>query len=112
MTYSINFWGSDRKLGNDDNITGIDDIPTLELARAEFDALAAKPWLSTQWKHGYVDGPEGCVLETVNPAYAPGSDGIDAEAAMQQGMAFGVGAYNEANGEDVSEDAEAGPSFR
>ena len=107
MTYSIDLWGSDRRLGADDRITGEDGIGTEAEALRRFRELSTDPRFRTGWERGYVDGPDGPVMETTNPHLVREVDGPDGEFAMQQGMAHGVDAFNEANG-DAVDDPSAG----
>lgn len=108
MTYRYELWGSDRELGNDDHWTGEEGIATAEEAKRRLEETCASPRFAVGWEFGYVDGPEGNVLRVRNPSFAPSVDrDDDSEFAMQQGMAHGVDAYNEARGEDPS----SGPSY-
>lgn len=116
MDYSIELWGSDKGLGNDDCLTG-SDHGTLEEAEAALAKLTAAPYWANQWAYAYIEGPQGRVSTTKNPNYrktADEDDGWANEFAQQQGMSFGIGAYNEARGYDTSEPEEGyrGPGMR
>jgi hypothetical protein len=97
--YGVKIWASHPDNNNDDCITG-GEVPTAEEANALLTELCAKPWAAS-WQFAEIIGPSGQrVYETFNPETSPPEteDLADNEFAMQQGMAFGVDAYNEARG--------------
>jgi len=113
MTYSAEFWGSHKDLGNDDHWIG-GDAETFEGAKEIFDKIKAdylKRNRSSDWAYACIEGPEGRLHEETNPDFvASRDDDYDAdrsEFAMQQGMAHGTRGYNEAMGYDTDEPEDA-----
>lgn len=101
--YSVNLWGSDPSLDNDDCWTG-EDFATLEEAEAFFN----NPFTDAKYAQYYerctavieLDGPD-VHRERNNPAFKPSkADDSDwqREHAMQAGMMGGCDAYNDAMG--------------
>ena len=101
--FSVNLWGSDPALDNDDCWTG-QDFDTL----AEAEAFYANPFTDAKFAQYYersttvieLDGP-GVHRERPNPAFVPSkADDSDwrREHAMQAGMMGGCEAYNDAMG--------------
>ena len=111
MSYSVDLWGSHPSLGNDDCFTG-DSAPTLEAAREILASLTGSKHFRNLWAYACIKDAEGTVVHEQKRDREPSVDDDSAdrsEFAMQQGMAHGIGAYNEALGYDTDEPA---PGFR
>jgi len=108
MKYSAELWGSHKDLQQDDCWTG-SDHETSEEAMASLRALQANP-RNRNWAYACVEGPDGRVFEETNPKHVVEEDDDQearSEFAHMQGMAHGVGAYNEAMGYDTEEPDES-----
>lgn len=113
--YVVEFWQSHKDEGNDDHLTGSDeDIGNPEQAFEVLARFKEIKWLKSQWAYAFIEGPDGRIHEERNPDYVEAIDNDDdTEFAMQQGMGFGIGAYNEAMGfEQGGPDDDYAPSFR
>lgn len=101
---TVNLWNS-RPGGRDDCVTGVDDID-LEVAEAAASSpddglllgLFGRGWPRNGelWVQVLDDGVETYVRQLRKKERT--REPTDTEFAMQQGMAFGVDAYNEAMG--------------
>jgi hypothetical protein len=102
LPYSVLEWGSDPDAGNDDCYRG-DDFATLDEALAAYHADFKRDvaWIE-------IDGPDVHYARK-NPSYQPYKDNGDdrMEYAMQQGMAFGANAFNEAMGQSLYDVADS-----
>ena len=102
MAYTIEIRGSVRTSGKDDHWTGWEavshDAAHAELAEWRVSKIGAR--MIGPGDHVYIIGPDGAVLHhEVQPGKRRAECELDAaEFAMQQGMAFGIDAYNEACG--------------
>jgi len=103
LPYVVLSWGSDPKAGNDDCWQGR-DFATLEEALAEYHG--GKFDRGTAWIE--LDGPDVHYARK-NPAFQQyRDDGVDRhEYAMQQGMAFGANAFNDAMGQSLYDVADS-----
>jgi hypothetical protein len=107
MVYSLDLYGSNPDLDNDDCWTGKDFA-----TREEVLAALADPWAhfdrayySTSTEYLSADGPGLCRLEK-NPDFNPSQhkaydEAVKRERAMEAGMLGGCDAYNDANGDFV-----------
>jgi len=103
MSYSFEIRGSVRTSGKDDFWCGSDGASTFAEAQAELSAWRNGPVGKRTigpGDHIYIIGPDEAVMhhEVLPGARHADDDAEGSEFAMQQGMAFGVDAYNDAMG--------------
>jgi len=101
--FSVELWQSHKNDGLDNCLTG-SDHETIEAAKTGLQSLKDASWARGNWAYACIEGPDGRVHEETNPDYRakPDDDSCGrSEFAIQQGMGFGVDAFNEACGSEV-----------